>query len=686
MPEIDDLLNQIFSRGRMNLSGSSPQKKAAPKEEKSQPAPSPDLPQRTFTARDLEQQAQEMDKLNQQIMADIQEMTRQLEIDENQEPLPTKKRPPEEAPPKRLTPAEAAAAFDGIDEIVCREVLGQERFITALTVAFKRPYIMGPEPDRAKNAMLLWGPPGTGKHSAVEELTRELFTRGVLENGQVAVMDLGLYPSQGENKLFLQDLYMLLNGESQVLLFDNFHLCHPAFLHMLATLTETGRLPLSSRYVLQKGILVDAGTALTADAVSALTLRGQYLVFVTDFKMSRVAESFGAPFLNALGDICQTEEFTTNALRQIAGLQLKALAKKCLDQLDFTLEYGDDTVEYLARRHNRREGVQGMLSYVARCYRAFSEVRLRQPKAKPLTLRLQVEEGKLLCDLGGGLSPIETLMPQAYVGELEAVKAELREIIGLENVKDYVLSLEENVQVQRMREAKGMRTEKPSMHMIFTGNPGTGKTTIARLTAKYLKAIGVLTGGQLVEVSRADLVGRYVGHTAPLTSQVLKSALGGVLFIDEAYSLYRGQDDSFGLEAIDTLVKGMEDNRDDLVVILAGYSKEMETFLTANSGLASRFPNIIEFPNYTGAELTEIAQNIAKGKGYRLSDDCLGPLTTYFDTMQDLNPRESGNGRMARNKVEEAILNQSRRILAEGVGELDLLLTVDFELTSPEDV
>ena len=115
--------------------------------------------------------------------------------------------------------------------------------------------------------------------------------------------------------------------------------------------------------------------------------------------------------------------------------------------------------------------------------------------------------------------------------------------------------------------------------------------------SRYLKAIGVLSGGQLVEVTRADLVGRYVGHTAPLTTQVLKSAVGGVLFIDEAYSLYRGKDDSFGLEAIDTLVKGMEDHRDDLIVILAGYSKEMAEFLTANSGLKSRFPNISEFPD-----------------------------------------------------------------------------------------
>lgn len=175
-----------------------------------------------------------------------------------------------------------------------------------------------------------------------------------------------------------------------------------------------------------------------------------------------------------------------------------------------------------------------------------------------------------------------------------------------------MFGLADNLQVQQRRAAAGMKTASLSMHMIFTGNPGTGKTTIARLVAKYLKAIGALKGGQLVEVGRGDLVGRYTGHTAPLTNSVIESALGGVLFIDEAYSLYRGEQDSFGLEAIDTLVKGMEDHRDELVVILAGYTREMETFLTANSGLASRFPNKIEFPDYTADELLQITHVLAK--------------------------------------------------------------------------
>ena len=268
---------------------------------------------------------------------------------------------------------------------------------------------------------------------------------------------------------------------------------------------------------------------------------------------------------------------------------------------------------------------------------------------------------------------------------VEAVKAEMNRIVGLQTVKDYVLSLEQNYVIQRLRESRGMKADVPTMHMIFTGNPGTGKTTIARLVSRYLKAMGVLTGGQLIEVTRADLVGKYVGHTAPLTQQVIRSAIGGVLFIDEAYALYRGADDSFGLEAIDTIVKGMEDNRENLIVILAGYSREMEEFLTANSGLKSRFPNIIEFPDYTAEELLKITRITVENKGYTLSPDCDAPLTAYFDRRQKADARTAGNGRMARNLVEDAILNQSRRLTAGDVSALtketlETLLPEDFEL------
>ena len=243
---------------------------------------------------------------------------------------------------------------------------------------------------------------------------------------------------------------------------------------------------------------------------------------------------------------------------------------------------------------------------------ALAQAKLEGDYSKDAALELRVEEGRILAGNGEEDIDLSALLPEGYRGEIDEIKKEMDGIVGLAKIKEYIFSLEEYYQVQKRRAAEGLKTSELSKHMIFTGNPGTGKTTIARIISKYLKSIGVLTGGQLVEVSRADLVGRYVGHTAPLTNKVISSAIGGVLFIDEAYSLYRGRDDSFGLEAIDTLVKGIEDNRDNLIVILAGYSKEMEQFLTANSGLKSRFPNVIHFPDYTGEELLQIAKSIRK--------------------------------------------------------------------------
>ena len=304
-----------------------------------------------------------------------------------------------------------------------------------------------------------------------------------------------------------------------------------------------------------------------------------------------------------------------------------------------------------------------------------------EPPADGTPAALTAADGKLLLSVAGG-EPFDllALLPQQYRGDVDAVEAELDGIVGLAEVKNYVRDIAKNVQAQQRRKAQGLKVAEVNMHMIFTGNPGTGKTTIARILAKYLKAIGALRGGQLVEVTRADLVGRYVGHTAPLTNTVIQSALGGVLFIDEAYSLYRGGEDSFGLEAIDTLVKGIEDNRGDLVVILAGYTKEMQLFLSANSGLASRFPNQIEFPDYTGEELYRITLSIAKSKGYILDESCKEPLINWYDAQQAADAATNGNGRMARNVLEKAILNQARRLVADADADLALLLPGDFEL------
>ena len=580
------------------------------------------------------------------------------------------------------TKPEHLGSFEGLAGEVKQRVLGQDAYVEGVVRAMRRPFVLGTQPPAARNVILLWGPPGTGRHFALAETARIMAARGLLQTDQMAVLDLALYPDSGSEKLFLQDLYAALHAPGEILVLEHYESCYPGFLKTLADLARQGSAPLSSRYLVNKeGILVEAGTALAPGAVSRLDPCGKYLIFFSHKGREALADKFGAPFVSAVGDVCATAPFAPQDLKALAAQELNALARKVQARLGLALSAGADVRDYVAAQCSRQEGAAGLSACCDRVFRALSELCLQTDQALTGTVALTAAPEGLRYSLNGSApAALWDLLPQEYTGAVDQIKAQLDQLVGLTPVKDYVFGLADNLQVQQRRAAAGLQTATLSMHMIFTGNPGTGKTTIARLVAKYLKAIGALKGGQLVEVSRADLVGRYTGHTAPLTNSVIQSALGGVLFIDEAYSLYRGEQDSFGLEAIDALVKGMEDHRDQLVVILAGYTREMDTFLTANSGLASRFPNRVEFPDYTGQELLEITQVLAKGKGYRLEEGCLAPLLDYYQRCQARDSRTAGNGRLARNTLEKAIFHQSRRLVAEPEAPLDLILPGDLEL------
>ena len=260
-------------------------------------------------------------------------------------------------------------------------------------------------------------------------------------------------------------------------------------------------------------------------------------------------------------------------------------------------------------------------------------------------------------------------------------KEELNSLIGLDNVKKLIYEIEAYIAIQQKRTLVNLSANNLTLHMIFKGNPGTGKTTIARILSNMFKGMGVLTKGHLAEVERADLVGEYIGHTAQKVREQIKRAMGGILFIDEAYSLARGGEKDFGKEAIDTLVKSMEDYKDSFILILAGYRDEMEHFLRTNPGLRSRFPIHIEFKDYTKDQLMDIAQLMVEKKQYKLSQGARRKLYTILTKSFSTMENTTGNARLVRNIIERAIRKQAVRLVNKKNitrDELIYLLEEDF--------
>ncbi|MGD6965154.1 stage V sporulation protein K [Rossellomorea vietnamensis] len=271
--------------------------------------------------------------------------------------------------------------------------------------------------------------------------------------------------------------------------------------------------------------------------------------------------------------------------------------------------------------------------------------------------------------------PVKVL-PQEHAA-LKEIEAELASLVGMDDMKKMVKEIYAWIYVNKKREEAGLKAGKQALHMMFKGNPGTGKTTVARLIGKLFLKMNVLSKGHLIEAERADLVGEYIGHTAQKTRDLVKKAMGGILFVDEAYSLGRGGEKDFGKEAIDTLVKHMEDKQHEFILILAGYSREMDQFLTLNPGLHSRFPLVFQFQDYSVDQLMEIGRRMLTDKEYELSIDAERKIREHLLQVKTaISPAAFSNGRYVRNVIEKSIRSQAMRLLLQNTYDRHELMTI----------
>ena len=296
------------------------------------------------------------------------------------------------------------------------------------------------------------------------------------------------------------------------------------------------------------------------------------------------------------------------------------------------------------------------------------------------------DKHKVAVQTSGGEQKIEGAEVEQKKPDFDELMEQLDSLVGLEDVKRDIKNLMNLVKVRKLREQNDLPVPPMSLHMVFVGNPGTGKTTVARLISGLYAAIGVLSKGQLIEVDRSGLVAGYVGQTALKTQDVIKSALGGVLFIDEAYALSSGGENDFGREAIETLLKAMEDHRDDLIVVVAGYTGPMEKFITSNPGLESRFNKYFFFPDYNGEQLMAIFRTQCKKNGYVLTEEAEKAAVELFTKLYEERGDNFGNGRDVRNCFEDMIVRQSNRLAKmDSPGKEDLMAVLPEDLEDQDE-
>ncbi|MEI5905866.1 AAA family ATPase [Bacillus spongiae] len=550
-----------------------------------------------------------------------------------------------------------------------RRILRQDAFIDELLVSYKKAFF-NREKGKVQNIILLAGPAGTGKFTTLQLLVDQLYKKKLVPYKQAVTIDLRNYTEKDIHSNFILD-------------------CSAAFEHGIGTVCFSGIEKADAEVLKYVSRLVQQGYFRTESSMM-VDASDYFLVFYSDVDLkeevhgklpTEVVNKIPAPILKGIQSYALSAPLLSQDVEAILRSKLHAAARRLESQTQLMVKFEEGLFTGLVERILATKKYGEAIESLAEkdFYQALVDFRARGTFMAHDRISIQLEKDVLLA-VKGEKSFLLKSIPLVEEEKIEDLIDELNRLTGLHSVKTAIHELLETVKAEKMRQEAGYKAAgKMAIHMVFTGNPGTGKTTVARLVSRILKAMGLLSQGQLVEAARQDLVGEYLGSTAPKTNSVIERSLGGVLFIDEAYALSRNKQDPFGLEAIDTLVKGMEDHRNNLVMVLAGYTNEMDDFMKVNPGLQSRFPYFIEFPDYTSEEMFEILTEMASSKDFTIDFGIKEQLLGLFDSKQISGRNDAGNGRLVRNMLEDAIRKQSVRLSGEtGVRNYKLLTAEDF--------
>lgn len=582
--------------------------------------------------------------------------------------------------------------FKNIEKLLKNELIGQDLYIKNLITYIKEKTV-----KNEKGVLILVGEKDTGKKTSIRILIEEMYKEKLIESDNINEINLDTYNFKLGYNAFLSDLHDRLKSKSKCIMFKNIQNAMEDIVHVISDLCFNSCFNLNEDYIIKNDVFVKAdeenkeeindilnSEEIHKEKINQLICNNKFVVFTCDYNDINLDKVFGSDLINKIDKVLYTKDLDKKERNIVVRRRVIETINHIKEELDLDimidLNKDDENKEYFGickylQESYKKDSNFGISEYVK--YKLNNPLRnlvIKEEIKSNSRLFIYVENDEIYCKANSKVYKLN----EYTTPTLEEARYKLNSIIGIKELKEFIYNVQNNYKVQNIRERLGLTTSKISMNMIFAGNAGTGKTNAARTTFEYLNALGLLSRGVFKEVSKADFVSENVNETAKKTMEVVNSAIGGVLFIDEAYSLCESEEDKVGKEIVDALLKGIEDNRDDLIVILAGYENDIEKFLSINPGLKSRFPNIIHFEDYTPYEMYAIALNIAKSKGYKIADNVEDDLIDLFAKNQISGKNDLGNARFVRNIIENAIMDASRKYLQDKQKKIDLLEAHNF--------